>query len=283
MNKPEPSCGPVLYGTLVAPCADLVAAAYAACFGFRVVADTAIDAAQAAAWGLPATEGLRVLTMSTASGAASWLRVIEVPDCAPPEPLRRHGWIALEVNVRDVDRLAELLRAPGSPFRIIGQPAFLEISDKIRAMQVVGPAGEVLYLTEVRAPVPPFELPLAPVDPVDRLFIPVLSAPRRTPAARVYEDLAGRTALCVETRITVLNGAFGRPQDSRYPIAVLQLAGNALVEIDEVADGGPAAQNACGLPSGIAMVTLAVASGTAPGLRRGDAGEWIELLPAQAG
>ena len=35
-----------------------------------------------------------------------------------------------------------------SPFRIIGGPADLSFSDQIRAMQVVGPAREVLYLTQ---------------------------------------------------------------------------------------------------------------------------------------
>ncbi|MCA1857373.1 hypothetical protein LE190_15775 [Massilia oculi] len=279
MKTREPLCGPVLHGTLVAPCADTVAAAYAGCFGFRTIADARIGAAQAAAWGLPDVAGLRMLCMSTASGAAAWLRVIELPDCLPPAPLKRHGWIALEVNVRDVDRLAMRLELPGSPFRIIGKPAFLEFSDQIRAMQVIGPAGEVLYLTEVRAPVPPFALPLDPVDPVDRLFIPVLSVPRLGEAAAAYEALAGGAALRVETRITVLNAAFGRPADSRYPIGVLQLAGQTLIEIDEVAQAEAAPLNPCGLPSGIAMVGLAVSDGQAPRMLRGTAGEWTELLP----
>lgn len=282
MNRTEPLMGPVLHGTLVASCADTVAAAYAHSFGFTPVADGPIPLAQAVAWNLPATAGLRMLTMASASGAARWLRVIEVPDCVPAEPLRRHGWMALEVNVRDVDALAETLRAPGSPFRIIGEPAFLEISDQIRAMQVVGPAGEVLYLTEVRAPVPPFELPLHSADPVGALFIPVLSAPQRETAARPYEALAGRAALRVDTRITVLNAAFGRARDAQYPIAVLQLAGCALIEIDEVHEALPAALNDCGLPSGIAMVSLALAGGGAARLLQGAAGEFTELLPSPA-
>lgn len=283
MNKHEPLCGPVLHGTLVAPCADTVVAAYAGCFGFHVVSDQRIDPALAAAWDLAGVLGLRMVTMATASGASRWLRVIEVPECVPAAPLRRHGWMALEVSVQDVDLLAVVLRAPGSPFRIIGQPAFLEISDKIRAMQVIGPAGEVLYLTEVRAPVPPFELPQRPADPVDCLFIPVLSAPDRASAARHYEQLAGRAALHVDTRITVLNAAFGCAPGFRYPIAVLQLAGCALIEIDEVGQAEAAPANACGLPSGIAMVSLALAGATRPSLQRGAAGEWIELLPAGAG
>ena len=48
--------------------------------------------------------------------------------------------------VDDVDALAAELAS--SPFRIIGGPADLSFSDQIRAMQVVGPAREVLYLTQ---------------------------------------------------------------------------------------------------------------------------------------
>jgi len=53
---------------------------------------------------------------------------------------------AAELIVDDVDALAAELAS--SPFRIIGGPADLSFSDQIRAMQVVGPAREVLYLTQ---------------------------------------------------------------------------------------------------------------------------------------
>lgn len=294
MNAPDLCYGPIAHGTLVAHCADTVTAAYADSFGFRIVSEHRIGAGHAAHWGLPALEGRRMITMSSASGASRWLRIIEVPGCAPAEPLRRHGWMALEVNVRDVDLLAVRLRAPGSAFRIIGEPAFLDFSDKIRAMQVVGPAGEVLYLTEVRAAVPPFELPQRPEDPVERLFIAVLSVPERDSAVRAYQPMAARQALCIDTRITVLNGAFGRPVEQRYPIAVLQLAGSALIEIDEVSAAAPAHNDAGGLAAGIAIVSFAVSGAPAGGgmraldapgyegslsvLRRGAAGEWIELI-----
>jgi hypothetical protein len=66
---------------------------------------------------------------------------------------------------------------------------------------------------------------------------------------------------------------------------VLQLAGSALIEIDEVADAGVRPDNPCGLPSGIAMISFAVdqaAAGERGELRRGAVGEWIELIGTAA-
>ena len=54
---------------------------------------------------------------------------------------------------------------------------------------LAGPAGETLYLTEVRAPVPPFDLPMNARFTAERLFIPVLSAPDREAAARALTVL----------------------------------------------------------------------------------------------
>jgi hypothetical protein len=41
-------------------------------------------------------------------------------------------------------------------FQVIGEQVNLDVSDNIRAMQVIGPAGEALYLTQVKAEVPTF-------------------------------------------------------------------------------------------------------------------------------
>lgn len=300
VNNADILLGPALCGTLVAASAERVIDAYRDCFDFRVLADQPISAAHASAWGLPALSGKRMVWLAPATGEACALRVIEIPDCLPAEPLRRNGWMALEISVQDVDQVAARLRGKDCPFSIIGEPAFLEISDQIKAMQVIGPAGEVLYLTEVRAPVPPFDLPLAPANLVDRLFIPVLSCADRDAALAPYAALAGRDGLRFATKVTVLNRAFGRDISSQYPVAVLQLAGASLIEIDQVESASPLLKNSVGLPSGIAMVSFIVDHAQltttsanadhaqvvdAPGyhhqcvlLQRGSAGEIAELI-----
>ena len=103
-----------------------------------------------------------------------WLRLIEIKGIRNCRPVPAQ-WMDVAGDQRF---MMWMPCDPGwteSPFQIIGEPANLDVSDDIRAMQVIGPAGEVLYLTEIKAVVPPFELPFARCT-VDRLFIPVLLA-----------------------------------------------------------------------------------------------------------
>ena len=67
-------------------------------------------------------------------------------------PYTTYGWSASELIVQDVDQLADDLA--DSPFEIIGPPKNLSFTDDIRAMQVLGPANEILYLTQVKDNVP---------------------------------------------------------------------------------------------------------------------------------
>ena len=62
--------------------------------------------------------------------------------------LKVSGWNAAELIVEDVDGLAVQLE--NSPFKIIGSPADLSFTKNIRAMQVMGPANEILYLTQFK-------------------------------------------------------------------------------------------------------------------------------------
>ena len=126
------------------------------------------------------------------------------------------------------------------------------MSDRIRACQALGPSGEVLYLTQVDGEVPPFELPRCEA-PVDHLFIPVLSTPSRDDSLHEYSCLSGNSGLSFDTRITVINQARGFDLDQRHPVATLQLAGRALIEIDEIAETRPKND---GVSSGMANVAF---------------------------
>jgi hypothetical protein len=180
---------------------------------------------------------------------APWLRVIEAPQAVRVVPMRHHGWLSLEVLVGDVDALAAALPPD---WTVVGPPADLDVSPHIRACQALGPCGEMYYLTEVKAPVPPFELPQTR-SLVDRPFIVVLSTPDRARTQAAWEALAGRAAWAFETKITVLNRELGRALGERYPVAVIQFRERCLVEIDEVslppADGDA-------LPAGTWLVSI---------------------------
>jgi hypothetical protein len=129
----------------------------------------------------------------------------------------------------------------------------------------------VLYLTEVKREVPPFELPFARC-PVDRLFIPVMTCPDREAALAHYEGLSGNEGLRFETRITVISGALGLDREHRHPVATLQLREATLIEIDEVPDLRPAPFGDDLPPTGIAEIHFR-ATGRPFSRGRGAAGE----------
>ena len=241
--------------------------------------------ALAARWLAPEAAGWRFATLCSASGSR-WLRLVEDPDGSPVEPtIGRHGWIALEVLVADVAALESRVRSAG--FEVIGPPRPLALSDAIVAMQVVGPGGEMLYLTEVAAAVAPFDLPRARCA-VDRLFIAVLSAPDLARAAARYAAAGAGAPLRFDTRIDVVNRHFGYPERTEHPVATVQLAGQSLIEIDQVADARPDRTPPERLGPGIAMVgirrTAAASGGARAGaVERGVAGERIEWLADASG
>jgi len=288
--------GPVSHGLVV--CADLDAAnsAYVRHIGLMAAAPAVLTEPILALLGLPTTAALRTQLLCNPAGRPV-VQLLELPQAPVPRPLSHHGWMALEILVADADASAARIRGQG--FTLLRPAADLDVSDRIRACQVAGPSGEVLYLTQVKGQVPPFELPTAE-HPIDRLFIPVLCTPDRAASTAFYQTLSGSTPLLFDTKITVVNQAHGLPLDTRHPVATLQLSGCTLVEIDELAmtTAAPATR---GLAAGIAAVffahsaveTLSVAWQSAPrtvdlpgigtctaGFTRGAAGEGVVLFTA---
>jgi catechol 2,3-dioxygenase-like lactoylglutathione lyase family enzyme len=219
----------ILHATLIAP--DLTAAcdAYLAQLGLAVCKREELAADTARVLGLDHLCGLAVAWLANEAGEPI-LRLIEDTQAVPREPMFHHGWLALEVLVGDVDQLAAGLKAP---FRVLGPPADLELSPAIRASQVLGPCGEMLYLTQIKAAVPPFDLPMSDAR-VSRPFIAVMSTPDRSASQAAWSALAGKAGWTFDTKITVLNRAHGKPLEGQYPVAVVPLAGQCMVEIDQV-------------------------------------------------
>ena len=72
----------------------------------------------------------------------------------------------------DVLKVAERMAASG--FEIIGPPREIETLPAIFPMQVKGPDGEIVYLTQVRSDLPDFDITRAEAL-IDRLFIMVMA------------------------------------------------------------------------------------------------------------
>jgi hypothetical protein len=271
----SPRLGPALAATVVTRDLDHSIGVYREHLHLHAGETTVLTSAEAADLGWPALTGNRSCWMSNALDEP-WLQFIEDPQARHNAAFSCYGWMSLEIAVQDVDALGSALI--DSPFKIIGPPADLAMSDAIRAMQVVGPSGEVLYLTQVKGPVPPFEIPMARC-PVDRLFIPVMMCPDREAALGHYAGLSGNDGLRFETRITVVSAARGLERDHQHPVATLQLAGATVIEIDQVEGLKPAPFSASEPPTGIALIHFAHDSAQA-GLHLGAAGERYAIIRA---
>lgn len=219
----------IAHATLIAPRLESVVAAYTTQLAMRLHERSTLTADDAAALDLHHLVGAPLAWLANSLGEPV-LRVVEDPQAVVGEPMFRHGWLSLEVLVGDIDTLAAGLQAP---FKVLGAAANLELSDAIRAAQVLGPCGELLYLTQIKAPVPPFDLPMTDAT-VASTFIGVMTTPDREASQRAWSALLGAKGWAFDTKITVLNRAYGKPLEGRYPVAVIPMPGQCMVEIDQV-------------------------------------------------
>ena len=259
--------------TTVVPALDPIEHAYTQYLGMRVAARGSIDPAQAQAWSAPACAGCRTLSLVPEIGQATSLRFIEDAAAGTCRPFTTHGWNATEITVRDTDALAA--RLADSPFRIIGPPANLKGFEWIRAMQVLGPAGECLYLTDVGA-----DATLAQASgPVGQIFIVVVGGADIDAIAGFYgAHFPNEISAAVEVPIGVINRANGLPPEARHKLAILKLPGGTRIELDQYPPcTGPRPVVPGHLPAGMAIVSFAVDPVPATSILRGAAGEIVEL------
>jgi hypothetical protein len=258
--------------------------AYGEYLGYQVSSRGAITQTEADAWGAPAMAGAANLSMQPAVGNDFEFRFVAGATYPDYVPLTTYGWNASEIMVENVDAMAE--RVANSPFKIVGEPRNLSFSDDIRAMQLCGPANEIVYLTEFKNPVPGLSVP-TPRSPVDRTFIVILGGGSMHELQDFYHNTFGiaRTPI-VESRVTMLSKALNVSIETLYPIAALTLEGDSLLEVDEMpVSVGPRACSDGYLPPGIASVGFdckaipesAVQFAEGIKVMRGTTGELIEL------
>jgi hypothetical protein len=186
--------------------------------------------------------------------------------------------------VQNVDAMAE--QVDNSPFEIVGEPRDLSFSKDIRAMQIKGPANEIIYLTQFKNPVPGLSVPVARTA-VDRTFIVILGGASMDQLQDFFAtEFELPRAPVVESRVTMLSKALNVSIETLYPIAALQLKGESLIEVDEMpAQVGARHCLEDHLPPGIAIVgfdseripAVATASGDGVHVMRGATGELLEL------
>lgn len=276
--------------TLATERVDATENAYTEHLGFSVVHRGHVSKEQAQLWQSAEEAGSRLVLLQPASGVDFWLRIVESPAVPDYRPLTTYGWNASEYIVQDVDRLAVALA--DSPFEELAPPADLSFSDAIRAMQVLGPANEVLYLTQFKRPVPEFDVPDAHCE-VDRVFISILGGSSLDKLQDYYHSEFGvARAPVLEAVISVMSDAFGLPADRMHKLAALTLRGQCFIEADQCPEAATERPGHPGrLPPGTAMVSFEhhgrLTNGVSlegpeycgpASIRYGAAGEIIELV-----
>ncbi len=243
-------------------------------------------------WNTPSMTGRKYVLMQPASEADVYIRFVENAPVQGYAPLATLGWNATELLVTDPDALAASFA--DTPFEVVGPPADLwDAPNAPRAMQVIGPGDEVLYLTR--------NGDFATYTDVDRLFIMVLGGNSLDSLSDFYGEKLGLLLdKPLQLPVPFMAGAQGVAADTLYPLRVAILSKDYLLELDEYPDTVPQRPVQAGyLPPGTAMVSFEVAdldaldvdwrstpqpvnefpyNGRRVGVTIGPAGEWLELI-----
>lgn len=247
--------------TAAAPDVDAFIDCYARGLGHEACEQGQLTEALARAWGAPASAGRRYALLQLAGSPGVYVRVVESTPVPGYEPIQTFGWNAFEIILDDIDAVRS--RLEDSPFRIIGEPRPLGARPSIRAMQVVGPGQEVLYLACETGDRARSMLPY-PGGLVGRTFIAVLGGPDVEAMRDFY---CTRFELMPNpiraSRGQTLQQAWGGTADGTHPITLLRMRehGNSL-ELDGYVKPGltPRPRPEGELPPGNAIVSFSVPS-----------------------
>jgi catechol 2,3-dioxygenase-like lactoylglutathione lyase family enzyme len=264
---------------------------------YQTVEQGRVGKAQARTWDASRTRDREYVVMRAASGEPVFIRFVASKD--PPAPaLKRLGWNVAEILVEDPPQLEQQLA--GTPFKVVGPAAPLEINPAVVAMQALGPSQEMLYFTRIPAGKSKFNLGSA-TSFVDRVFIVVAGVHDIRRTLDFYAETFGMTVTDpAPSRVEVLADAWGLPKDTRFPLAIVRLPERFLIEVDEYPAGAAAPKTRKhDLPAGMAMVSFTVPSldpyvgrlvapplrldgtgyeGRRVGVMLGPSGEHIELI-----
>lgn len=270
----RPRLGRIREVTYTVPDIAAIEAAYTRWLRYRVIDRGEITATQALMWDAPAVRARPYVTLAPASGDPVAIRFITEP-FARWRSLTSHGWNVSEIVVQDVDALAAGLR--DSPFRIIGEPASLTRFAMIRAMQVIGPANECLYFTQVGDG---SGLNLAQAESfVGRIFIIVAGGPDLPGLFETYAPFTNEIDPPVATPVRVISSANGLPPDTLHAHGLVKLGRGSLIELDHYPSvTQPRFTPPYSLPSGMAIVSFETLGAAPEALVRGAAGELVEFV-----
>lgn len=225
--------GPIVAVTMTVADLASIEAAYGGYLGYKVIERGQVPAELAGAWGAPLAAGKSYMVMQPESVANCYLRFIAIDPYPDYKPLTTYGWNSTEILVKDVDALYEKLKS--SPFEVVGAPRNLSTTDKIKAMQVIGPAKELLYLTTVTDL--SFGLGMAESF-VDRPFIVINGGRDIAELIAFYRDvLDNEVSEPIPVRMSALNKVRGFDSEMKHPLSTVDVGGPFKIEIDQYPPG----------------------------------------------
>ena len=277
---------------------DASYAMLASVYNYGLCSEGVVTEALAEFWNAPKVAGARFAVLAPASGENVCIRLVEQPATPGYEPLKTFGWNAAELHVRDVHKLAGTLAE--TPLTILGGPRDLLGNGAAVALQVLGPSGEVFYLTEINGNNMQRTYGKAE-STVGRLFIAVLGASNHGASRNFYAPLTKGTPRPRRFAIRVLAAAHGlNPHGTRFTVGSAVLEEQFRIEIDGYPESAITRPQSKGyLPPGLCLVSFNTAAlSLSPyeperctdGLREapyfgrpvqilyGPDGEWLELI-----
>jgi catechol 2,3-dioxygenase-like lactoylglutathione lyase family enzyme len=259
--EPTPLISRIKMATIGAPDVAKVEDWYTRHLDFKVREKGKVSAAMAASWGAPKSAGRPFVLLSSDGSPDVFIRAVGIDAVPGFKPQTTLGWNAFEIIIDDIDKVNAKMK--GSPFTIIGEPHSLGGPfASIVAMQVVGPAGEVLYLTTETGDRAKSTLP-EPKALVDRPFIFILAGHDVDALSAFY---GGNFAMKVRARfdgpVALAAKAQGLPEDHVFGLGLVRAAerGNN-IELDGYPpSAGPRPRADGQLPPGNAMASFNVNS-----------------------
>ncbi len=230
--------------------------AYEDYLGYRSVDAGVMSAELAAAIDRPELADRRFVTMMPRSGPQVGLRLV-AGDASGYVPMKRVGWSAIELLVKDPEQLESEL--PGSAFRHLQGPDFLTEQKNILAMQVTGPNQELFYLTHMIDPSKSFLQPQPSLEPVGHTFIMVMGSPDLEASLAFWRRYFGNGIVGpIPYRIGVLSDAYDLPGETLHPLALVSMSDGYGIEIDQYPDAATAVPAPEGERGGVILVSLSV-------------------------
>ncbi|MDG2434849.1 MAG: hypothetical protein P8M55_04330 [Gammaproteobacteria bacterium] len=266
---------------------------------YKVVDRGTIDKQLGTIWDADGMLDHSYLIMQPSSNQEVYLRFIECEETTNYKPVGTHGWNSTEILVQDPDQLA--IDLENSEFDIIGMPYDLyPTPDAPRAMQVLGPSKEMVYLTRIIPEGSGFNLGGAE-SYVDRVFIMVVGGPSMEELQIFYRDkLKMPVTEASDWSIGVISTLNNLPDDTVYPLSLATFEKDFAIELDEYPSAMVPRELAKDhLPPSTAAVSFLVDSlddaevewreeptsvkafpynGRRVGVTIGPAGEWVELI-----